>query len=459
MIAPRFAPGSPAAAGWRMPAEWERHHATWLTWPRPEGISFPDKYEPVPGVYAEFIRHLAAVEEVNVNVWDAGMEAWVRGLLTGHGCPLERVRFHHFPAYEPWCRDHGPIFLVRDGAAGRERAVVDWGYNAWGNKYPPCDLDDAVPQHVARLRGLPLFSPGIVMEGGSLDVNGAGTLLTTESCLLNPNRNPHLDRAQIERFLRDYLGVRQILWLGDGIVGDHAVGSHEAMLCARGIERVQFEPVVSVPPLANQRHAGIRVHRLGDLRGDMIEYVDGLPLTTVARGVIDVSSTFRRNRLDQLIDQLTITERVTTLGAVERTLRRSNRRGRRGIRVLQELLDARGEIAPRSRSEKLADELLARSDLPPPVHEYPHPGWTLGDAFVDRAWADAMLIVEIDGRSWHQRDRDMQKDRARDRSAGLVGWFTARFLHSEVRDEPDAFIADVVGIYEQRRSQLALTTG
>jgi len=250
-----------------------------------------------------------------------------------------------------------------------------------------------------------------------------------------------------------------VLQVGDGIVGDHAVGSHEAMLCARGIERVQFEPVVSVPPLANQRHAGIRVHRLGDLRGDMIEYVDGLPLTTVARGVIDVSSTFRRNRLDQLIDQLTITERVTTLGSIERTLRRSNRRGRRGIRVLQELLDARGAIAPRSRSEKLADELLARSDLPPPVHEYPHPGWTLGDAFVDRAWADAMLIVEIDGRSWHQRDRDMQKDRARDRSAGLVGWFTARFLHSEVRDEPDAFIADVVGIYEQRRNQLALTTG
>lgn len=210
-----------------MPAEWDRHRGTWFSWPRPEGISFPDKYEPVPAVYAHLIRHLVEVEEVNINVWHAEMEGWVRGLLRQHG-PLaldERVRFHHFPAYEPWCRDHGPIFLTRTTPDGkRERAVVDWGYNAWGGKYPPFDLDDAVPQHVARLRGLPLFSPGIVMEGGALDVNGAGTLLTTESCLLNPNRNPHLNRAQIEQYLRDYLGVTQILWLGDGIVGDDTDG-------------------------------------------------------------------------------------------------------------------------------------------------------------------------------------------------------------------------------------------
>ncbi len=220
-----FTPGSPAADGWRMPAEWATHHATWLTWPRPEGISFPDKYDPIPGVYASLIRELVAVEEVNINVWHADMEAWVRGLLHGHGCSLERVRFHHFPAYEPWCRDHGPTFLAREAGGGRrERAVVDWGYNAWGNKYPPCDLDDAVPQRVAELRGLPLFSPGIVMEGGSLDVNGAGTVLTTESCLLNPNRNPHLDRSQIEQYLRDYLGVTKVLWLGDGIAGDDTDG-------------------------------------------------------------------------------------------------------------------------------------------------------------------------------------------------------------------------------------------
>jgi agmatine deiminase len=222
--ASRFSPHSPAAAGWRMPAEWEPHHATWLTWPRPEGISFPDKYDPVPVVYAEFIRHVSEVEEVNLNVWHAEMEAWVRDLLRQNRCPLDQVRFHHFPAYEPWCRDHGPIFLVRDRDGRHERAVVDWGYNAWGNKYPPCDLDDAIPQHVARRRGLPLFSPGIIMEGGAFDVNGAGAVLTTTSCLLNRNRNPELNQAQIEQYLRDYLGVTQVLWLGKGIVGDDTDG-------------------------------------------------------------------------------------------------------------------------------------------------------------------------------------------------------------------------------------------
>jgi agmatine deiminase len=137
---------------------------------------------------------------------------------------LERVQFHYFPAYEPWCRDHGPIFLVRNAGNKRERAIVDWGFNAWGGKYPPFDLDDAVPQHVAKLRQLPLFSPGIIMEGGSIEVNGRGTVLTTEACLLNPNRNPQLSKPQIEQYLRDYLGVTNVLWLGEGIVGDDTDG-------------------------------------------------------------------------------------------------------------------------------------------------------------------------------------------------------------------------------------------
>lgn len=219
---------TPRELGFRMPAEWETHAATWFTWPRPDGISFPDKYETVPPVYAELIRHLATVEEVNINVWDAEMEETVRKRLLREKTPLDRVRFHHFPAYEPWCRDHGPIFLVRDESkpspALPSRAIVDWAYNAWGGKYPPFDLDDAIPQHVAALRQLPLFSPGIVMEGGSIEVNGCGTLLTTKACLLNPNRNPHLSKSDIERFLCDYLGVSQILWLGDGIVGDDTDG-------------------------------------------------------------------------------------------------------------------------------------------------------------------------------------------------------------------------------------------
>lgn len=268
-------PDTPAALGYRMPAEWEPHDGTWFTWPRPEGISFPGKYEPVPAVYAALIRHLVEVEQVNVNVWHAEMEAWVRGLLGREGVPLARVHFHHFPAYEPWCRDHGPVFVVRDRAGRRDRAVVDWGYNAWGGKYPPHDLDDAVPQHVARLRGLPLFSPGIVMEGGALDVNGRGTLLTTESCLLNPNRNPHLTRPQIEQRLRDFLGVTHVLWLGDGIAGDDTDGHVDDL--TRFVNPTTVVTVVEEDP-ADENFAPLR-ENLARLRA--MRDQDGRPLRVV----------------------------------------------------------------------------------------------------------------------------------------------------------------------------------
>lgn len=258
-----------------MPAEWEPHVGTWFSWPRPEGISFPGKYDTVPPVYAELIKHLVQVEEVHINVWHAEMEEWVRGLLRKSGTPLERVSFHHFPAYEPWCRDHGPIFVAREQNGRRERAIVDWGYNAWGGKYPPFDLDDAVPQHVAKLRGLPLFSPGIVMEGGSIEVNGRGTLLTTEACLLNPNRNPHLDKAQIETYLRDYLGVSQILWLGDGIEGDDTDGHVDDL--TRFVNPTTVVTVVE-HDTADPNHEPLRenLERLKTLRDQ-----DGRPLKVV----------------------------------------------------------------------------------------------------------------------------------------------------------------------------------
>jgi agmatine deiminase len=265
----------PSKLGYRMPAEWEPHAATWLTWPRPEGISFPGKYDTVPPVYAEFIRHLTPVEEVNINVWNEAMELWVRDLLGKLGTALDRVRFHHFPAYEPWCRDHGPIFLAHEHAGQRERAVVDWGYNAWGNKYPPYDLDDAIPRHVARLRRLPLYSPGIVMEGGSIEVNGRGTLLTTEACLLNPNRNPQLSRAQIEQYLRDYLGVTNILWLGEGIVGDDTDGHIDDL--------ARFVSPTTVVTVVEENPADANYHLLQDnlkrLRGFRDQ--DGHPLRVV----------------------------------------------------------------------------------------------------------------------------------------------------------------------------------
>jgi len=212
---------TPRALGYSMPAEWERHDATWLTWPREAGISFPDAFENIPALWAALAKTLAEKELVHINVFDEAHEAGIRAALKKADAPVgSRIHLHPFPAYEPWCRDHGPIF-VRNAQG---LAVVDWRYNAWGGKYPPCDLDDAVPQHVAKLLGLPLFSPPMILEGGSIEVNGAGTLLTTEACLLNPNRNPELTRDQIEANLRDYLGVEQILWLGDGIVGDDTDG-------------------------------------------------------------------------------------------------------------------------------------------------------------------------------------------------------------------------------------------
>jgi len=207
---------TPRELGYRMPAEWHPHAATWLSWPRPDGISFPDRYEEVLPTLGEMVRTLAPRERVDINVRNEEVEAIARRTIGN----VPNVFYHRIPSYEPWCRDHGPVFVRRD----RELAVVDWGYNAWGDKYPPYDDDDSVPQRVAELLQLPLFSPGLVMEGGAFDVNGEGTLLTTKSCLLNPNRNPRLNQQQIEQSLRDYLGVTHILWLGDGIAGDDTDG-------------------------------------------------------------------------------------------------------------------------------------------------------------------------------------------------------------------------------------------
>ncbi|HTK49506.1 MAG TPA: agmatine deiminase family protein [Gemmatimonadaceae bacterium] len=206
-----------------MPPEWAPHRGTWLSWPHKEA-SWPGKFAPVPAVFARMIGELVAHEEVHINVAGPDMESDARDVLARAAVPLTRVFFHHIPTNDAWCRDHGPIFIQRDVESRREQAIVDWGFNAWGGKYPPFDLDDVVPTRIGAELGLPVFAPEIVMEGGSLDVNGRGTLLTTESCLLNPNRNPELDRSGIERYLRDFLGVRHILWLGDGIVGDDTDG-------------------------------------------------------------------------------------------------------------------------------------------------------------------------------------------------------------------------------------------
>jgi agmatine deiminase len=214
---------TPASLGFRMPAEWAPHRGTWLSWPHKEA-SWPGKFAPIPGIFARMVGELVQQEEVHINVNGPDMQEGVRTLLRHEGVALGRVAFHHHPTNDAWCRDHGPIFIERDAGGRTEQAIVDWAYNAWGGKYPPYDLDDVIPTRIGRELGLPVFHPGIVMEGGSIEVNGRGTLITTEACLLNPNRNPGLTRAQIEAHLRAYLGVQHILWLGNGIAGDDTDG-------------------------------------------------------------------------------------------------------------------------------------------------------------------------------------------------------------------------------------------
>ena len=214
-----------ASLGYTFPAEWHPHAATWFSWPRPEGISFPGKYEPIPETMARIIRQITPRERVNINVPNENYQQLVSAQLVENGCPLDNIHFHHISTNESWCRDHGPAFVLRrKRTGGHAAAIIDWNFNAWGGKYPPYDDDDQVPRRIAELLELPVFSPGIVMEGGSVDFNGEGTILTTESCLLNRNRNPNLTKAQIEKCLKDYYGQKHIVWLGEGIAGDDTDG-------------------------------------------------------------------------------------------------------------------------------------------------------------------------------------------------------------------------------------------
>lgn len=254
--------------GYRFPAEWEPHAATWLSWPRPDGISFPGRYEEIQPALVQMVSALAGAERVNINVSDEEHEQLVRGFLRQHGCrDIAHVVFHRVPTNEPWCRDHGPIFLTNPGSAAPLLAL-DWGYNAWGGKYPPYDRDNAVPRRVAEiLGGIPVVSPGIVMEGGSVEVNGAGSLLTTTSCLLHPNRNPTLSQAEIERHLRDFFRVSNVLWLGDGIEGDDTDGHIDDI--TRFVGRTRVLTVVEPDP-ADPNHAPLQenLERLRTMRAE-----------------------------------------------------------------------------------------------------------------------------------------------------------------------------------------------
>ncbi len=214
-----------------MPPEWAFHEATWLSWPHRES-SWPGKFDPVPDVFAEIAARLCCHETVHINVLDEAMEMDARERIQSRvyrANDLKRVLFHHIPTDDAWCRDHGPVFVFPMANGNVEKVVLDWEYNAWGGKYEPFDNDNNVPQKVARLQGLPCVVPGMVLEGGAIDVDGAGLLLTTEACLLHPNRNPSMTKQEIEMKLMQYLGIEKVLWLKDGIVGDDTDGHIDDM--------------------------------------------------------------------------------------------------------------------------------------------------------------------------------------------------------------------------------------
>jgi agmatine deiminase len=258
-------PSPPARLGFRLPAEWERHEAVWIAWPH-QRQDWPGKFLPIPWVYTEIVRHLHTSEIVRILVNDAAGERQARRFLGKVGVDLGRVEFFAVPTDRVWTRDYGPIFLTD---AGGTVAVTDWGFNGWA-KYDNWYRDDAVPAQLAEHLGMRHWQPvygtsRVVLEGGSIDVNGEGLLLTTEECLLSPvqARNPGLAREDLEQVLADYLGVRKVLWLGRGIVGDDTHGHVDDL--ARFVGPRTVVAVVEDNP-ADPNHAPLR-ENLERLRG------------------------------------------------------------------------------------------------------------------------------------------------------------------------------------------------
>ncbi|MBI2077568.1 MAG: agmatine deiminase family protein [Euryarchaeota archaeon] len=212
---------TPRELGFSMPAEWEPHEATWLAWPK-DPVTWPDRVPKAEAAFVEMMRALTPHERVDLLVDDAASEAKVRKRLRDEG--VDNVAFHRVRTADSWIRDYGPNFVKGGQKNKHEVAYNRWRFNAWGGKYDTLLPDDGIPERLPTIQRLRRFTPGLVMEGGSIEVNGAGTVLTTEQCLLNKNRNPTLRRPAIEAALRDHLGVEQVLWLHEGIVGDDTDG-------------------------------------------------------------------------------------------------------------------------------------------------------------------------------------------------------------------------------------------
>ncbi len=265
-----------------MPAEFEPHRATWIAWPHRRS-DWPGRFAPIPWVYAEIVRHLSRVERVRIIVQDLAMEERAGKMLSRSGADLKKVDFFRFPTNRSWTRDYGPIFVRRGGRRGK-LTVADFHFNAWA-KYPDGNLDDGVAARAARALRLPRvvpLAPGaggrrLVLEGGSIDVNGRGTLLTTEECLLSSvqERNPGLSREDLENAFQKYLGARKVLWLGRGIAGDDTHGHVDDIARFAGPRTVvaAVEKNRSDPNYAPLRENLARLRNLTDQDGKRLRVV------------------------------------------------------------------------------------------------------------------------------------------------------------------------------------------
>ena len=218
----------PAALGYCMPAEWHPHESTWLAWPK-NSRTWPDRVPEVQELYLTIITLLASRERVDLLVDDQETKDVVAEKLRERHASLEQVTFHSIQTVDSWIRDYGPNFLLRQTQGKVELAYNHWKFNAWGNKYEDLKRDAVIPSQLEPILKVPRFAPELVLEGGSIEVNGEGICLTTEECLLSPSRNPGTSKSQIEQILKDYLGVQQILWLRAGIVGDDTDGHVDNM--------------------------------------------------------------------------------------------------------------------------------------------------------------------------------------------------------------------------------------
>lgn len=213
---------TPKERGYFFPAEWHPHVATWITFPHNDHSWQGDKLAKMYPEYFQLIYAISQGEQVHINCHSIELKDFIESQLSHYHIDPKQIFCHIRPTNDAWCRDHGPAFLIH--RENSSRLLVDWEYNAWGGKYPPFDDDNRIPKAIATELSLESVSPSIIMEGGSVDFNGAGTVLTSKSCLLNPNRNPHLSQSEIELFLCEYYGVSQVLWVSDGIVGDDTDG-------------------------------------------------------------------------------------------------------------------------------------------------------------------------------------------------------------------------------------------